>query len=123
MTRIFQVNENNDIFTTPGGRIAISADLPAVLQQCEQAVKAQTSEMIYANNRGVNTFDSVWSGSPNLLSFEATARDQLDRITDVVAVEDFQAQLNSHVISYQVTIRTRFGTGTVEGFISGVARG
>ena len=75
MTRIFQVNENNDIFTTPGGRIAISADLPAVLQQCEQAVKAQTSEMIYANNRGVNTFDSVWSGSPNLLSFEATARD------------------------------------------------
>ena len=123
MARILQTNANNDIFTTPGGQLAVAVDLPAVLQQCQQAVQAQTNEMVYADNRGVNTFDSVWSGAPNLLSFEATARSQLDRIESVVAVEDFQAQLNGHTISYQATIRTTFGTGTTEGFIAGVARG
>ncbi len=123
MTRIFQTNSNNDIFTSPGGRLALSVDRAAVLQQCQQAVQAQTQEMIYAANRGVNTFDSVWSGSPNLLSFEASARAQLDRIPDVVAVEDFTAQLDGHTISYQSTIRTVFGTGLVDGFIGGVARG
>ena len=123
MTRVFQANDNNDIFTTPGGRLAVAVGLPAVLQQCEQAIKAQTSEMIYAFDRGTNTFESVWSGAPNLLSFEASARAQLDRIGDVVAVEDFQSQLTNHTINYQAVIRTVFGTGTIGGNIAGVVSG
>ena len=123
MARILQTNANNDIFSTPGGQLAIAIDLPAILQQCQQALQAQTNEMIYAANRGVNTFQSVWDGSPNLLSFEATARAQLDRVPAVVAVEDFQAQLDGHIISYQATIRTQFGTGITQGSISGVSRG
>jgi len=123
MTRVFQANANNDIFTTPGGRLALAVDLNAVLQLCEHAIKAQTAEMIYAFDRGLNTFSSVWSGAPNLLSFEASARDQLNRINDVVAVEEFQAELNGHTISYQATIRTVFGTGEISGNQSGVASG
>lgn len=113
MTRIWAVNENNDIFTRPGGRLAIAEDLQAVLQQCEHAVKAQTGEMIYARDRGINTDQSLWDGSPNLLSFESFIRQALNRIPDVVLVEDFQAQLNENTLQYQATIRTVFGTGLI----------
>ena len=123
MTRAFQTNADNDIFTTPGGQIAIAEGLTAVLQHCEHAIQAQTAEMIYAHDRGVNTFTSVWDGSPNLLAFEASARAQLERITDVVAVENFEAQLNGHTIAYQATIRTVFGTGRASSNTGGVVSG
>ena len=118
MAQIWRVNENNDIEIT-GGRLAIARDLQAVLQQCEQAMKAQLNEMIYANNRGVNTFQSVWDGSPNLLSFEAFARAQLDRVPNVENVEQFSAQLVGNTLEYVTTIRTAFGTGTAAGSMNG----
>ena len=118
MTRVFAVDGNNDIFTR-GGQLVLSEGQAAVLQQCEHAIKAQLNEMIYADDRGVNTFDSVWSGSPNLLSFEAFARAQIDRIPDVISIESFAAQLTGNTLTYQATIRTIFGTGTIQGATDG----
>ena len=119
MTQIWRVNDSNDIEITAGGRLAIATDLQAVLQQCEHAMSAQLNEMIYAADRGVNTFESVWDGSPNLLNFEAFSRTQLDRIPDVVRVEDFSAELVSNTLNYTTTIRTVFGTGVVTGSSNG----
>ena len=119
MTSILAVNPNNDIFLTSGGSIATRQDLQAVLQQAEHAIKAQLSEMIYAADRGLNTFDSVWSGSPNLLSFEASARTSLNRIPDIVSVTDFTATLDGQTVSYTTTIRTVFGQQTVSGSTNG----
>ena len=114
MTRVLSVNENNDIFTR-GGRLVLEDGQQAVLQQCEHAIKAQLGEMIYAADRGVNTFDSIWDGSPNLLSFEASARSQLDRIEDVITIERFNASLQGNTLTYQATIRTIFGPSAIEG--------
>ena len=94
MTSILAVNSSNDIFLTSGGSLSISRDLQAVLQQAEHAIKAQQAEMIYAADRGLNTFESVWNGAPNLLSFEASARAALSRIPDIVSVVDFTAILD-----------------------------
>lgn len=113
--RLFAVNANNDIFATPGGRLAISEGLQAVLQNCEHAVQAQAMEMIYAVDRGVNSFDSIWNGSPNVLQFEAFARRQLRRVQNVISVDGFDASVRNNTLSYQATIRTTFGTGEVSG--------
>ena len=118
MTQVFTVNDDNDIFTQ-GGRLVLSSGEQAVLQQCEHAIKAQLNEMIYASDRGVNTFDSVWDGAPNLLSFESFARNQIDRIPDVVSIESFAAQLTDHTLTYQATIQTTFGTGSIQGATDG----
>lgn len=113
MTRIWSVNADNDIFVTPAGRLAIGNDLQAVIQQCEHAIKAQTGEMIYAADRGVDTERSLWDGSPNLLQFEAFARTALNRIPDVIRIESFESRLVGHTLQYSATIRTVFGTGTI----------
>ena len=117
MTSILSVNADNDIFLTAGGSLSISRDLQAVAQQAEHAIKAQQQEMIYAADRGLNTFDSVWNGAPNLLSFEASARAAINRINDVVSITDFTAALDGQSVSYTTTIRTVFGTQTLSGSI------
>lgn len=115
MTRIWSTNEQNDIFARPGGVLAISTDLQAVLQFCEQAVKTLLGELIYATDRGVNYDQSIFDGSPNLLAFEADARSQITRIPDVISVTEFEASLRSNAIEYTATINTVFGQGVING--------
>ena len=112
--QIWAVNANNDISTT-NGRLNIATGQQAVLQNCEHAVKAITREMIYSYDRGVNTFDSIWSGSPNVLSFESSVRAALIRVENVVSVDEFNAELIGNSIQYDATIRTTFGTGVING--------
>jgi len=111
---IIAVNSNNDIFAV-NGRLQLRTGIQRVLQNCEQAIKAQSMEMIYAQQRGVNTFDSVWNGSPNLLSFEASARRALNRVADVVEVQSFDSNVVNNTLFYTATIRTSFGVGTING--------
>lgn len=113
MTSILQTDDRNDIFASAGGRLAISRDLQAVLQQAQHSMRALVDEMVFAFDRGVNIETSLFDGSPNLLSFESSARTALNRIPDVLQVVDFSANLTGNVLEYRTTIRTVFGTGTV----------
>ena len=113
MTIAWATDARNDIFTRPGGRLAIVRGLDAVLQQCEHAIKAQAGEMIFDANRGVTTEQSVFDGSVNLLSFEASARAALQRIPDVVEVVAFDSDFLNNTLTYQANIRTVFGEGVV----------
>lgn len=109
------MNENNDIFARPGGRLAINRDLQAITQQSEHAIRTLVNEMVLAWNRGINTEISVFDGSPNFLSFEASVRTALNRIPEVLQVVDFQANLANNNLRYTATIRTVFGENTVSG--------
>lgn len=118
MTKVFSMNSNKDIHTK-GGRIVIAEGLEAVLQNCERAVKAQFQEMIYAYDRGVNYFQYVFGASPNVVLFEAGARRQLSRVSNVISVESFDAEVINNTVRYTAVIRTTFGTGTLTDQISG----
>ena len=117
MTRIWSVDENNDLFTLPGGRLAISDDLQAVLQQAEHAVKAQLNEMIYDDNRGIDYESLLFGGSPNPLGFEAAIRDTLEAIPDVISVLEFDTEQVGSEFRYTATLHTLFGTGPVSNII------
>lgn len=112
----FSVNSSNDIHTV-GGRLQIARDLQAILQTCQRAVKANFGEMILATDRGVNYFDDLWNGSPNVVRFEAGARMQISRVVNVISIEEFNATIQNNETTYTATIRTTFGTGTINGVI------
>ena len=123
MVQVFAVNASNDIFTV-GGTLQIVRDQAALSQFSCHAVKAQLGEMQYASDRGTNTFFSLWNGSPNLLSFEASVRQQINAIPQVTSIEAFSASVLADKVSYQMTIRTEFGEAEVlgnipEGFVGG----
>lgn len=114
MTRSLSVNSNNDIHAI-GGRLQIATGITSVLQTCERVMKALRGEMRYAQERGVNYFDDVWSGSPNVIRFEANARAQILQVAGVISITAFNAVVRDNVLFYQVTINTEFGAETING--------
>jgi hypothetical protein len=115
MTRVFTVDENNDLILAGDGDLAISTDLEAVLQACEHAAKAQLAEMVLAVDQGVPNFQTIWQGSPNVFQFEAYLRRQLQNVTGVVEVSELTSTVSDNVLSYTATIQTIYGQGVVNG--------
>ncbi len=114
MTQTFSRNGNNDIHAIDG-LIQIVSGQEAVLQTCERAVKVTLNELIYQQGRGINYFEDVFSGSPNVIRFEAQARAQIRRVPGVVSIEDFNAVVENNLLTYTATIITSFGAGSING--------
>lgn len=115
MTTLFARNDNNDIFATDTNRLALVSGLEAVLQHCEHAVKAQRGEMVYARDRGVDYQNHVFSGTPNLLQFEAQVRSAVRRVPNVASILAYSADIVDNRLQYAITIQTTFGTGEISG--------
>ena len=114
MSIVWATNAQNDIYAV-GGKLQIKDDLAAVGQACEQAVKMQLGEAVYATNRGVDTFGSLWDGSPNVVQFEASARRALISVPGVTSVFSFNVAVAGDVASYTATIKTIFGVTSING--------
>ncbi|MGJ0509067.1 MAG: hypothetical protein ACR652_18490 [Methylocystis sp.] len=115
MTRVFTVDENNDLVIASDGRLSISVELEAVLQACEHAAKAQLTEMVLAVDEGVPNFQTIWSGSPNVLQFEGYLRRQLLRVVGVLDIASLSVTVSNNVLSYTAVIVTEFGQGALNG--------
>jgi len=122
MTKIFAVDDNNDLFIGETGNLAISLDLEAIREMSEHAVKVVVGEIILDIEAGVIGFDqnNVFGNSPNLISFEFRARAAMTAIDGVTKVSDFKARLVENVIVYSATIDTIFGTDPIGDSINGI---
>ena len=116
--KILSANTNNDIHAA-GGHLVIATGLAAISQHCQQAVKAQKGEMVYAAHRGTNTMDTIFSGSPNLRLFEASVRQQIGNIDGVVGVDGLDVIRQNNTLSYKITINTTIGETDLEIFWHG----
>ena len=115
MTKTFAVDANNDIYLGTDGSLAIATDLQATLQAAQQAAQTQAAEMEYATDQGIPNFAVVWNGAPNISQFDAALRRALLAVAHVVGVRDLSITTANNTLSYEVTIDTDYGTGTVNG--------
>lgn len=115
MTRVFAVDENNDLYLNSQGNLAINVDLQAVLQNCEHAAKSQTEEMIYAYDEGVPNFQTIWNGAPNIAQWQSAMRRTLLAVNGVLEVVSLEVQTANNVLSYSAIIRTIYGEGVLNG--------
>jgi hypothetical protein len=115
MTQTLAVNENNDLYLSIDGNIAMVYDLTAVLQICAHVVKVRLGEVVLNTDQGLPFFETVWNGSPNLIQFEAAARATLLGVTGVVEVVSFDMSIVDSSLVYVAVIRTIYGTGTING--------
>ena len=117
MTRVFAENENNDIYLGSDNKLAINADLLAVLQGCKAAVEIQKGEALYSQENGMPNDSVIWSGTPNPQQFEFFARKQISNVTGVIDIENFIVTTVNNVLRYQTTIKTIYGTGDINGSV------
>jgi len=112
MSLVFASNENNDIYAV-SGLLQYKTGKEAIGQSAAENVRIQLGELIFKTNVGVEYLNNVFSGSFNILTFEAQARRQLKATKDVTAIKSFTAEVKAGVLSYESTIETILGETTI----------
>lgn len=115
MNRIFAENGKRDIFLGPNKQIAVNEGLQALIQSVKSAIELQAGEAIYAVQRGVPTEMTVWDGNPRLQQFEFFARKQINAVSGVNKITEFDAEVDGDVLSYRAVIQTIYGEGIASG--------
>jgi hypothetical protein len=115
MTQLLAVDENNDLFLSRTGNLAISRNIEAVLQACEHVAKAQLLEMVLAQERGIPNFETIWNGSPNVAQFEAYLRRNILTVDGVIDILSLEISVLNNILAYTITIQTVYGLGVING--------
>lgn len=106
------VDNNNDLVII-NGNLSISTDQQAVMYSCEQAVKAQYGEMIFAIEKGIPYNLLAWDSAPNLIQLEAYMRRAILAVPNVINISSFEIAASNNKINYSATINTTYGAITL----------
>jgi len=112
--KILAVNAFNDLYAV-NGQLPVLTEKAAIAQRCTHAMSTLRGEMQYAADEGMPLMEVAWSGSPNMLAFEASARARLRSIEGVAEVLGFAAQVSDNVLRYTASIRTIYGVAAING--------
>lgn len=112
--KTIKVDSNGDR-VTKNGYFVYLYDIDAVMQTCEQVMKQQLKELQYDQTKGIEYFGNVFNGNPNLQLFEAQARVQLLNVNGVNSIQSFTYSQTDNELSYSATIKTIYGSDTVNG--------
>lgn len=113
MTQSFATNSNNDLFIASDGNLSVATGIEAVLFACANAAKAQLNEMIYAFDRGVANFQTIWTNSVNVAQFEASVRAAILSVPGVIGIESFDMLVLDNAMNYRAVIKTIYGNGEI----------
>ena len=114
--RTLKIDSNGNPIIT-NGNFTFITDIDAVLQICEQVMKTQLGEYQYNQSKGVDYFGNVFTGTPNFQRFESQARSQIESVDGVIRVESLIYSLNENILTYNATISTIYGSGSINGDI------
>lgn len=103
-----QVDDSGDR-VVKNGLFVYLYNLDALTQTCEQVMKQQLRELQYDQTKGIEYFDNVFNGDPNLQLFEAQAREQLLNVNGVTAIASFSYSQTDNELSYTANINTIYG--------------
>lgn len=112
MTTSFAEDDNRDMYRGADGNIAFVSAAPCIAQLTKSRVESQRGEMIYAMNQGMPTRTTAWD-TFNPKQFEAAARAIILATSDVTGIQTFNMTKQENTLNYSATIRTIYGTVTV----------
>jgi hypothetical protein len=116
---VFAVNENNDIYATPGGILATAEGLDGLVFSVGHATKAKKGEMLYAVDKGVDYDNTVFTGSVDLVKLEASLRNAINAVPEVNGTNLFEVSVDGDVVSYVATVDTIYGEEEISGVVNG----
>jgi PPE-repeat protein len=119
MVKTLAINENNDIYLGADGNIVVVEGITAVEQACQMAAQTLLGEMIYSSNQGVPYNETVFQvGAPILPQFDAGLRVAILAVPGVTGIKSLIIQQVEDALTYNATITTEFGEGTLDGNVT-----
>lgn len=111
----FDINNENDIYLSNRGNLAVVTAEKAVKNVCAHYAKALRGEMIHKIDKGMPFWKTTFGRQSDIPLFESVFRERMSEISDVIAVSDFTATLTDNTLSYQAEIQTQYGEITLNG--------
>lgn len=119
MTKTFAVNDNNDLYIGVDGNLVINTGILAIRDACANAVKTELVEMVLQTNQGIPNFQAIFSGSQNLVQYEAALRSAINSVDGVLRVVNLSLSINDGTLNYIAVILTNSGETVLQGFLNG----
>ena len=109
------INENNDIYLTPSGNLAIKTDLAAMGDILINKAQTNRGELIYDTAKGVDYFNTIFSSPCYPELFQQQLVSELENTDQVLEVSDYEAAVENNVYAYSVNITTTYGEVALNG--------
>ncbi|CAH6851471.1 hypothetical protein EDB29_1011098 [Vibrio crassostreae] len=106
--RAIKVDENRDPILR-NGKFEFVYDQEAIMQICDNTMRAQLKEYRYAQGKGIEYLNNVFTGNPNFQMFEIQARNQLTQIDGVNSVTNLDYEQVGNDFNYTALIKTIYG--------------
>lgn len=113
--KTIQTSDTQDIFLDGNGNIALSEDILAVENICENAVLTLKGELRLDTLAGIPYFDIVFGAHPNLELFKKYIIETLEKVEGVLSARDFNVDFGDGILKYSVTIETKYGEAVLNG--------
>lgn len=107
-------NDNNSIYVDKNGNIATLSGAEALAQTLGQISKTRRNEMLYAKNRGIPYWDTVFQ-TQDFQLFEAAMRSEFMRHPEVTGILSFVVEQEGDDLVYEAQVTSIYGTVKVNG--------
>lgn len=101
---------NNDIFLNDKGFISIAEDKAAIANIALNNTRTLQGEDDLDLQNGIPYFDVLFNDKPELDLFKEFVKVQIEKITGVKQVKDFELAINGSTLSYALNIELLDGT-------------
>jgi hypothetical protein len=109
------INSNNDIYLDGNNNIAMKKDINAIADIVLNKVRTNLGELQFNIDLGIPYFTTIFTSTPNFDLWQKFVEDSALSLDNVIEIVSFSKEINNYVLSYSMTIKTDFGSVTVNG--------
>lgn len=107
-------NSSNSIYVNASGNIATLDGAAALAQTLAHMSQTRRSEMLYATDRGIPYWNTIFS-TKDVLMFEAAMRTEFLAHPEVTGIDSFAVTIDGETLTYTATVNSIYGEVLVNG--------
>ena len=109
------INENNDIYITPSGNLALKQDLEAMGDIFINKSQTVQGELPYDTTKGIDFLNTIFNSPSEPELFQAQLTEQREDTEETDTVFSYTSSEKDGVYSYTADIITSYGNITLNG--------
>lgn len=109
------INENNDIYLTPSGNLAIKQDLAAMGDIFVNKAQTVRGELQFDSEKGIDFYNTIFNSPTEIELFQADLTEQLEDTEETDRVYSYKGSVNDGVYSYKAEVITSYGNLILNG--------
>ena len=109
------INNNNDIYLTPSGNLAVKEDIEAMGDILVNKSQTVRGELQFDTEEGIDFMNTIFKSPSEPELFQAELIEQLENTDGVRNVYSYTSSVDNNVYSYTADIITDYGNITLNG--------